>query len=632
MTNLLPTGTILQNRYQILNLLGQGGMGFVYLARDCRLDKPCAVKETLDVSPQAQKQFSQEARLLARLNHAHLPRVTDYFAQTGRYYLVMDYVEGPDLEALVQKHGAAPPEQALAWADQVLDALDYLHRQSPPVIHRDVKPANIKVTSASGLGNRAVLVDFGIAKEQVPGQYTRTGARAFSPGYAPLEQYAAQGQTDARTDVYGLGATLYYLLAGLPPTEAPHRAAGGRLPPLREVNPRSQTPPEVEAAVIKALELQKQDRWQSARAMRRSLGQAARSVRRRPPAPAPGASSSPDHGPDTRQVGSSSVLPRAGATGTRVPAPEAPPVSTRPRREDSRPVRARPKQRETALIFDSKALIWILGLAAAMLVILLGLLVVWVGQRDRTNSHSMPTEVFTLLAFSQSTATLRPASVIPTSTSTPEGKPLPTQETAEMMPTTTMALTARATNTPTRTNTPPAPTATKTPTHTPDPAYPAPTLLEPYASAELSGRATFKWQWAGPALAENHYFDLRVWSEQEADRPKDQRRGAVALTKVTEAVVNNLEDVPAIREYGAGIYYWTIVVVDRISNEAPRVAGRWGEERKFVYTGSPSGPGPGSGSEPSENPCAGFVCTAKNCCGNSKDPCCAQVCPDFPCH
>lgn len=199
----LPPGSIIENRYRITEMIGEGGMSRVYLAEDLRLDTRVAIKENLQTALESRRQFEQEARILAHLNHPNLPRVIDHCSDpaSGRQYLVMDYVEGEDLEVIVQRSGPLSEQVVLNWIRQVMDALTYLHSQSPPVVHRDVKPANIKITPQG----KAVLVDFGIAKLQ--GSGTLTGARAFTPGYAPPEQYGLR--TTARSDVYALGATLY---------------------------------------------------------------------------------------------------------------------------------------------------------------------------------------------------------------------------------------------------------------------------------------------------------------------------------------------------------------------------------------------------------------------------------------
>ena len=261
----LPGGTTLGARYRIIRLLGQGGMSRVYLAEDTRLGVEVAVKENLQTSPEARRQFEREAHLLARLSHPNLPRVSDHFTDpgTGRQYLVMDYVEGEDLKTLVERTGALPEQTALAWVGQVLDALEYLHRQQPPVIHRDVKPGNIKITPQG----KAVLVDFGIAKVGGPALSTLTGARAVTPGYAPPEQYGMR--TTERSDIYALGATLYTMLTGRVPPEAPLRMAGEQLVPPRRVAPAISQP--TQTAVLRAMEMETNKRWESIATLRRAL-------------------------------------------------------------------------------------------------------------------------------------------------------------------------------------------------------------------------------------------------------------------------------------------------------------------------------------------------------------------------
>ena len=220
------TGHILNNRYRIVSLLGQGGMGAVYRAWDINLNKPAAIKENLDTSSKAQEQFIREAQILARLSHPHLTRVTDYFFIPDQgQYLVMDYIEGKDLGSMLDKRGIIPESQALGWTYQICDALTYLHNQPSPIIHRDIKPANIKIRP----DGKAILVDFGIAKVYDPELSTTVGARAVTPGYSPPEQYG-MASTDPQSDIYSLGATLYHLLTGHVPPESVHRIAGSNGP------------------------------------------------------------------------------------------------------------------------------------------------------------------------------------------------------------------------------------------------------------------------------------------------------------------------------------------------------------------------------------------------------------------
>ncbi len=251
------TGDVLQNRYRIVKLLAQGGFGTLYRAWDTALGRPCVLKENLAVSPDAQRQFLREAKILANLSHPNLPRVTDYFVdQMGGQYLVMDYVEGQDLQQLVEERGGPFPEdRALEWGLQICDALSYLHLQSPPVIHRDVKPANIRITPQG----KAVLVDFGIAKVYDPQTKTTLGAQAISPGYSPLEQYG-KGRTDARSDIYALGATLYTLVTGQEPVESTQRVINDPLVAPRIINRNLNL--RTSAALIRALQMDPTQRFQ----------------------------------------------------------------------------------------------------------------------------------------------------------------------------------------------------------------------------------------------------------------------------------------------------------------------------------------------------------------------------------
>jgi len=288
----LSIGQILQGRYRILRPLGQGGMGAVYLAEDTRLSSRCAVKESVPdpaASPQAlaqlRQQFQLEARTLAGLSHPNLPKVTDYFSEAGNEYLVMEYVEGEDLAAVLARHGKPLPEKpVLIWADQALAALEYLHSRQPnPIIHRDIKPGNIILTPAG----QVKLVDFGLVKLFDPANpRTATAMKGLgTPEYTPLEQYAGgAGYTDARSDIYALGATLYHLLTGAAPANAPQRSLNpASLAAPRRLNPA--LPPTTEAALLKALEIHPDQRFQTAKEMRQALAGARTGIT--PPAPPP---------------------------------------------------------------------------------------------------------------------------------------------------------------------------------------------------------------------------------------------------------------------------------------------------------------------------------------------------------
>ena len=265
----LQTGALLhQQRYRIRQPLGRGGMGAVYLAEDLNLaGRLVAVKENLNNSEEAQRQFRREAVLLANLRHPNLPQVIDFFVDArGRQYLVMEYVPGENMQEVIAAQGALPIDEALDCIDQVMQAVAYMHRQRDPatgraraIIHRDIKPANIKRTPEG----RYVLVDFGIAKAQSDTAVTALSARALTPGYAPIEQY--HGGTDERSDVYALGATLYALVTGKAPPSATSMAAGAPLPPPRNYN--SKIPATVNKAIERAMRVNVGERYQQVTAL-----------------------------------------------------------------------------------------------------------------------------------------------------------------------------------------------------------------------------------------------------------------------------------------------------------------------------------------------------------------------------
>lgn len=260
----LTTGQLLQGRYLIEQQIGQGGFAAVYRAFDQVLARLCAIKENLATDPAAVQQFAQEAQILARLHHPNLPRVIDHFLLRGQgQYLVMDYIEGQNLAQIIAQ--PMPVAQALPIIEQVCQALEYLHSQDPPVIHRDVKPQNVIITPTG----RVVLVDFGIAKLYRADLPTRTVARAFTPGYAAPEQYGS-APTDPRSDVYAVGATLYTLLTGHQPPDALDRLANqAPVPAVRAVNPTVSAG--LEQAVFKALDLSTHQRFASIGALRHGL-------------------------------------------------------------------------------------------------------------------------------------------------------------------------------------------------------------------------------------------------------------------------------------------------------------------------------------------------------------------------
>jgi serine/threonine protein kinase len=239
---MIGTGTFLQQRYRIDKQIGQGGMGAVYVATDERFGSVVAIKETLCMDDNFRKALEREARLLNSLKHSALPRVSDHFLEDDGQFLVMEFVPGQDLSQTLESDGHPfPHEQVLTWADQLLDALEYLHTQEDPVIHRDIKPQNLKVTSKG----QVVLLDFGLAKGNVTDAGNLTAAKSifgYSRNYASLEQIQGTG-TDPRSDLYSLAATLYHLMTGIPPEDALTRAMAvlsqqpDPLQPASSVNP-----------------------------------------------------------------------------------------------------------------------------------------------------------------------------------------------------------------------------------------------------------------------------------------------------------------------------------------------------------------------------------------------------------
>ena len=273
-TSLLHRDTILQSRYRIVRQLGKGGMGVVYEAIDLRLGHTVALKQTLTEDEALWKQFEHEARLLAQLNHPVLPRVSDYFTEGHRAFFVLQFIEGDDLATMIkQQPGPFPQNSVIAWADQLLDALIYLHSHDRQIIHRDIKPHNLKITSAG----KIALLDFGLAKSRgVPCESESKCPSIFgySPRYAPLEQIQDLG-TSPQSDIYALGATLYHLLTGVKPPDALTRAAAlissqpNPLKPAHEVNPAVRI--DLSAILSEAMAQNPHERYQNATEFREAL-------------------------------------------------------------------------------------------------------------------------------------------------------------------------------------------------------------------------------------------------------------------------------------------------------------------------------------------------------------------------
>ncbi len=280
---MLQANTILQNRYAIVRAIGQGGMGTVYLATDQRLGNTVALKESIFTDEKMLTAFEQEARLLAGLRHPALPKVSDHFSEGESKFLVMDYIAGNDLGVILnkRKHRLEPigdpkpfeVEEVLSWAEQLLDALDYLHTRQSPIIHRDIKPQNLKLAER----DQIILLDFGLAKGtaiQMTRATTNKSIFGYTPAYAPIEQIQGSG-TDPRSDLYSLAATLYHLMTGIEPPDALHRAnsfLGGEIDPLRpanEVNPSIS--PKVAEVIALAMSQHRTSRPESAKAMLKLL-------------------------------------------------------------------------------------------------------------------------------------------------------------------------------------------------------------------------------------------------------------------------------------------------------------------------------------------------------------------------
>lgn len=271
---MLAAETVLQNRYRIVRLLGQGGMGAVYEAIDERLETTVALKESLFSDEKLRKQFEREAKLLAGMHHPALPRVSDHFGEGDGQFLVMQFIPGDDLaQMMARKQGPFPPDQVITWGDQLLDALDYLHTQDPQIIHRDIKPQNLKLTGRGQI----ILLDFGLAKGQAGGVSVVTTSASiygYTPNYAPLEQIQGLG-TDARSDIYALSATLYHLMTAVKPPDALTRAAAlvnAQPDPMVPANlVSSNIGPEVASVLARGMSQNRDQRYATAAGMRAAL-------------------------------------------------------------------------------------------------------------------------------------------------------------------------------------------------------------------------------------------------------------------------------------------------------------------------------------------------------------------------
>jgi serine/threonine protein kinase/Tol biopolymer transport system component len=273
---ILERGALLNNRYRIVEILGQGGMGSVYRAVDENLGMEVAVKDNLFTTEEYARQFRREAVILASLRHPNLPRVTDHFVIEGQgQYLVMDYIEGEDLRQRMDRVGLISDEEVVYIGAAICDALTYLSSRNPSIVHRDIKPGNVKITPQGQI----FLVDFGLAKEVQGSQATTTGARAMTPGYSPPEQYGT-ARTDQRSDVFSLGATLYAALTGGIPEDALARAMEQvELTPIRKLNPHVSR--RLANVIEKSLSVKPDNRFQDAEEFKQALLNATGGTRRK---------------------------------------------------------------------------------------------------------------------------------------------------------------------------------------------------------------------------------------------------------------------------------------------------------------------------------------------------------------
>ncbi len=270
----LERGALLYNRYRIIEILGQGGMGSIYRAVDDNLGVEVAVKENLFTTEEYARQFRREAIILASLKNPNLPRVSDHFVIDGQgQYLVMDYIEGEDLRERMDRVPFIGEEEAIVIGVAICDAMSYMHSQRPPVLHRDIKPGNVRIAP----NGHIFLVDFGLAKIVEGTQVTTTGARAMTPGYSSPEQYGT-ARTDQRSDVYSLGATLYAALTNTIPEDGLARAMEqADLTPIRKRNPKVSR--RVASAVEKALAVHPEDRYQNVLEFKAALLQSSSATR-----------------------------------------------------------------------------------------------------------------------------------------------------------------------------------------------------------------------------------------------------------------------------------------------------------------------------------------------------------------
>ncbi|MBL8064051.1 MAG: serine/threonine-protein kinase [Anaerolineales bacterium] len=429
----LEKGTLIHNRYRVVDILGQGGMGSVYRAIDENLGVSVALKENLFTTDEYARQFRLEAVILANLRHPNLPRVSDHFVMGDQgQYLVMDFIEGEDLRYRMERLGMLTEEDATHIGASICDALAYLHTRKPPILHRDIKPGNVKISPDGHI----YLVDFGLAKVyQSASQATTTGARAMTPGYSPPEQYGT-ARTDPRTDIYSLGATLYAALTGVIPEDGLARAMdNAQLTPLRKRN--SKVSRKLSAAIEKAMAVDPSDRYQVAEEFKKAL-LAANSLTQQSPGsytvlPAPADAAAPSHHIQATIVDEEV---KAAKPVPKMPGPIAPSPSAHEEQPFVSPLK-RQKERER----KRRSSLVRFGMVALVLLLTLGGIVYFA-------PGILPSNVRAMVPFLAPTNTSTPT---PTHTSLPPTQTMPPTFTATLPP--TLTSTPRPTNTPTSTPT-----------------------------------------------------------------------------------------------------------------------------------------------------------------------------------
>lgn len=259
----LRLGSLIDGKYKVIAKVGRGGMSTVWLAMNIKTNKNWAIKEVRQTGKNGSEIVNQnlttEIGILKKLQHENLPQIIDIFEKNNTFLIIMDYVEGRTLKAIVDERGAQPQEDVVNWAIQLCSVLDYLHTRKPAIIYRDLKPGNIMLRP----DGRIVLIDFGTAREYKTGQEEDTISLG-TKGYAAPEQYGGDGQTDARTDIYNLGATIYHLVTGKNPTKPPYE-----IRPIREWNPSLSTG--LEKIILKCIANNPNERYQTAKELQFAL-------------------------------------------------------------------------------------------------------------------------------------------------------------------------------------------------------------------------------------------------------------------------------------------------------------------------------------------------------------------------